>query len=1158
MLSFNRLLVCAFVLLLSLAVLPAISQEADDEANNGVYTLPDKVVFNNAEGDKVFWIGPRDPSRSDLDIPASAMGTRAYTLEVQGTYCKIYVDSGCSPYPTTTTLNAVVAKWDNTIYPTDTALFGTPPYTKIEIRIREIDGAWGIGGYFSPGDPDAVYIDNDDLSSWGYEIMAHELQHLIHNSKDWNEDLWVDEGCADMAIHFCFGPTVGSLQSHLGSFESNPNNDLFQFDNAGYDYGSSYAFILYFWDHYGGNSSVTSLVANSANGKSGFDNILSSKGYSDRFDDLYEMWIVANWLDDTSIYNGSYGYHDQEVGVSTQASHSTYPVATQSGTVQRYGATYTRFWPGPGDTLRLTTGGNAIYEIILLGQNGNANDTYMLGGAGTYDIINVGLNYSSAVLVIGATADESFSYSAEFLDLVPPSTMAVVDPAIPNGENGWYISKPQVTLECNDPGAVVSYRVDGGTWLNYTGSIIQIDEGTHDLEFFGEDAASNKEVVHNLTLNVDFTPPETTLTLDPESPDGEDGYFISQPTAAIGAGPVDMVFYRMDGSANQTYTGPIMIPEGEHTIEYWSEDLAGNFDIVKSVSVKVDITPPDVLYTITPGDPNGQNGYYTASPQVELDFDTVNGTMGYYRLDSGSDIEYSGPVTLEDGVHWLEYWAKDPAGNLAVMENITIKVDTVSPVTTLATDPGEPSSGGWFNVTPIVNLTTHPDAFVYCSMDGGTFQKYIPNFQNDDATFFGLLLDKTGVQILSVYSQDLAGNKEPVRNFTFKIDTLAPEVEIHFNVQPRETGWFTSEPMVSFSTMDTDIMIYYRIGGEVREYKSEFMLLEGKTNITYWGVDPAGNKAPELTYSARVDATAPSARLWMLSDIFAGQTVLADGRNSSDATSGVVNYRYVWDDGSGTDWLDRSTQTHMFTEAGNYNVTLVVLDAAGLESDPAIVYVFAVEPPQVVDPDDDTADDDAADDDIADDDADTGTSANASGIAFWIILIILLVVVLVMIVAVLVVVLVVKRKSSEEEEEEDDYDDNGYEDDPWEDDGDDFEISDSVSSRSSGRDADYDDSEAPRGASGRRGRSSSDEFDLDDDDDYDDDDDDYDDDDLPLPPPPPRGRRRGPVSSRPPDDYTPPPPSGRRRGPVRGMPVPPPPPEDDWDDDDDGSDIDWE
>lgn len=58
-------------------------------------------------------------------------------------------------------------------------------------------------------------------------------------------------------------------------------------------------------------------------------------------------------------------------------------------------------------------------------------------------------------------------------------------------------------------------------------------------------------------------------------------------------------------------------------------------------------------------------------------------------------------------------------------------------------------------------------------------------------------------------------------------------------------------------------------------------------------------------------------------------TAEVDTSAASDGAT-VVNYTFTWGDGSLADTVIDTSQTHQYTLAGTYNVSLTVLDSAGL------------------------------------------------------------------------------------------------------------------------------------------------------------------------------------------------------------------------------------
>lgn len=239
----------------------------------------------------------------------------------------------------TAQLAYLMNEFDNTIYPTMTSTFGFPDErpvgeTKIYILIMNIRDpsyydatvTWYVGGYFSYGedviaDKNMIHIDSYDWANrigpgvdrpYGYEItFAHEFEHLIHQDIDADEESWVDEGCADIAGYFCgYGHSRGHIAYYL---IYHPWTALTFWGGALEDYGASYLFILYLYDHFGGEDFVVDLVLNPLNSIEGVEDTLADWGYTIGFDEVFYNWAIANYIDDTSIGDGEYGYFSLDI-----------------------------------------------------------------------------------------------------------------------------------------------------------------------------------------------------------------------------------------------------------------------------------------------------------------------------------------------------------------------------------------------------------------------------------------------------------------------------------------------------------------------------------------------------------------------------------------------------------------------------------------------------------------------------------------------------------------------------------------------------------------------------------------------------------------------------------------------------------------------------
>jgi uncharacterized lipoprotein YddW (UPF0748 family) len=100
-----------------------------------------------------------------------------------------------------------------------------------------------------------------------------------------------------------------------------------------------------------------------------------------------------------------------------------------------------------------------------------------------------------------------------------PTTDAALDPAAPNGANGWHTTDVTVSFTSSDDCsgvALTEYSVDGGaTWQNGAGGLVVSEEGTTTVLFRSTDRAGNVETARSLIVMLDKTAPTLALSVDP-------------------------------------------------------------------------------------------------------------------------------------------------------------------------------------------------------------------------------------------------------------------------------------------------------------------------------------------------------------------------------------------------------------------------------------------------------------------------------------------------------------------------------------------------------------------------------------------------------------------------------------------------------------------
>jgi immune inhibitor A len=198
--------------------------------------------------------------------------------------------------------------------------------------------------------------------------------------------------------------------------------------------------------------------------------------------------------------------------------------------------------------------------------------------------------------VVDQISDSSTSMTARigvYVDATPPITSSAVLPASPDGTGGWWITWPEITLT-PDETATTYYQwdaTDPDGWDVYWWSLFA-DEGVHILYFYSIDDFGNGESpVRSLTLKTDTLAPWTsddndysphravTLTLSP-----------TDDTSGVAA-----TRYRIDGGPWLNGRTVMLRPPvrhkrsgyswGDHLVEYYSSDMAGNAEGVESTWV---------------------------------------------------------------------------------------------------------------------------------------------------------------------------------------------------------------------------------------------------------------------------------------------------------------------------------------------------------------------------------------------------------------------------------------------------------------------------------------------------------------------------------------------------------------------------------------------
>jgi immune inhibitor A len=247
--------------------------------------------------------------------------------------------------------------FESHIYPTDSAIFGSPQQPGIDgdRHISIVNAAVpGVGGYFSASDEYApsvvpfsnarniIYINTEaeSIGSSAYlSTLAHELQHMIHWNVRPHDDSWANEGMSILAEHLNGYPAGSVVPLFLGSPDVQLDTWAAEPQAAVPHYGAAYLFIEYFLEHFGGPAIIKELLASHAPDLQMFANFLHRHAPGTTLSDVFANWVVANYLDDPSVAGGIYAYQDSSLHASLTGP-PLLPGEARQDTVRQYAARY--------------------------------------------------------------------------------------------------------------------------------------------------------------------------------------------------------------------------------------------------------------------------------------------------------------------------------------------------------------------------------------------------------------------------------------------------------------------------------------------------------------------------------------------------------------------------------------------------------------------------------------------------------------------------------------------------------------------------------------------------------------------------------------------------------------------------------------------------
>ena len=449
-------------------------------------------------------------------------------------------------------------------------------------------------------------------------------------------------------------------------------------------------------------------------------------------------------------------------------------------------------------------------------------------------------------LVSGYCSDFAGLSSTASLTVNIDTTAPVISYTLAPAANaaGWNNSEVTIDFSCSDALSDVA-SCPAGITLVTEGVALSTGVAVSDL-------AGNFTETTMTGINIDRGLPASTASL---SGAYGNGYYNTPVEITIIStdtlSGTDKTFYSLNNAEFAEYQGPVNVSaEGQHIVKHYALDKAGNIEAEQSLVFAIDVTGPEVTYSIAPL-PN-VNGWNNASLEV-----VFTGTDAFSGMASCTPMQ---TVTAEGAGQSVYGNCTDLAGNITYSTAI-VSVDLSSPAVSAAGTP--PANAAGWNNAPVTVVFTGTD-----TLSGIYFCEPPKSLETEGAG-----------QLVSGYCLDQAGLSSTA-TLAVNIDTTAPVSSATVDGIFQD-GHYASSVTVSITVTEALSGVaeteYSLDGGAVSSSTASFTIeTEGQHVVVFRSKDLAGNQESDKTVSIDiqlppVDELAPVTTL-VLTGISYGST----------------------------------------------------------------------------------------------------------------------------------------------------------------------------------------------------------------------------------------------------------------------------------------------
>jgi uncharacterized protein (DUF2147 family) len=457
-----------------------------------------------------------------------------------------------------------------------------------------------------------------------------------------------------------------------------------------------------------------------------------------------------------------------------------------------------------------------------------------------------------------------------YADSKPPATKFSFDTKkyYKNDSVYYFGEKLQVKFDTYDATSGIEntyISINNKPYSKLTDPIDLNEEMLYTIQYYSVDNVGNVENPKRIYIKLDLTKPTTELTVEPDLYND-----IISPRSKIKLeandenSKVNKTVFSINGGTFYNYQKPIVISglsEGEHTIEYYSLDNAGNEENKKTYTFYLDKTAPIIVDELL-GNTFIANGREYSSGRSKIKLTAMDNKAGVkeirYSINNGEFVEYTKPFYLsKSGQLKIQAFVTDNVNNQSINTIMTNK-SNISYVDLSGPTLGHSFKGANFISKDTAYITSNTKINLAAKDDASGSKRIEYSIDNNETKEYSesFTINNEGTYAITYTGYDNVDNSS-TNTFICVEDNTGPEIFFRFSINSdkqktidgKNYEVYPGHVVLFLSSTDSavgfDNMLYSVNGSENRTYSS---LIKGFSSdklysINVTAIDKLGNKS---------------------------------------------------------------------------------------------------------------------------------------------------------------------------------------------------------------------------------------------------------------------------------------------------------------------------